>query len=77
MTMLETCREAGISGPHRDSLHEIYRQHQWLLRCVSRLSGAVEDYLDGESQGNVTGLRQALAFTEQTEDSNHESISVG
>ena len=28
----------------------------------SRLAGAIEDYLDGESQGNVTGLRQALAF---------------
>ncbi|HXN96003.1 MAG TPA: hypothetical protein VN879_15975 [Candidatus Acidoferrales bacterium] len=26
----------------------------------SRLRGAIEDYLDGESQGNVTGLRQAL-----------------
>jgi hypothetical protein len=30
----------------------------------SRLAGAIEDYLDGESQGNVTGLRQALAFAE-------------
>jgi hypothetical protein len=29
---------------------------------VSRLSGAIEDYLDGESQNNVSGLRQALAF---------------
>lgn len=25
-----------------------------------RLEGAIEDYLEGESQGNVLGLRQAL-----------------
>jgi hypothetical protein len=29
-------------------------------RLVSCLMGAIEDYLEGESQGNVTGLRQAL-----------------
>jgi hypothetical protein len=31
------------------------------LKAANRLAGAIEDYLDGESQGNVTGLRQALA----------------
>lgn len=31
------------------------------LKTATRLAGAIEDYLDGESQGNVTGLRQALA----------------
>lgn len=29
-------------------------------REASRLAGAIEDFLDGESQNNVTGLRQAL-----------------
>lgn len=32
---------------------------------ASRLAGAIEDFLDGESQGNVTGLRQALAAFEK------------
>jgi hypothetical protein len=32
---------------------------------VSRLCGAIEDYLDGETQGNVAGLRQAIALAEK------------
>lgn len=32
---------------------------------VSRLCGAIEDYLDGETQGNVAGLRQAVAVAER------------
>lgn len=31
------------------------------LKVATRLAGAIEDFLDGESQGNVTGMRQALA----------------
>jgi hypothetical protein len=42
-----------------------YREGQKAgLKTASRLAGAIEDYLDGESQGNVTGLRQALAAFE-------------
>ena len=41
----------------RAGLLEGQRQSQ---REISRLVGAIEDYLDGETQGNVSGLRQAL-----------------
>lgn len=32
----------------------------------SRLEGAIEDYLDGEMQNNVSGLRRALASSEES-----------
>lgn len=39
------------------------------LKTASRLAGAIDDFLDGESQGNVTGLRQALAAFTAGKDS--------
>ena len=45
-----------------------YRAGQDASKAViSRLCGAIEDYLDGEMQGNVAGLRQAVAFASQRE----------
>lgn len=32
---------------------------------ISRLCGAIEDYLDGVTEGNVAGLRQAVAAAEK------------
>jgi hypothetical protein len=34
---------------------------------INRLCGAIENYLDGETQGNVTGLREALKKAEDFE----------
>jgi hypothetical protein len=43
-----------------------YRAGQEASKAViSRLCGAIEDYLDGETQGNVAGLRQAIAAAER------------
>jgi hypothetical protein len=36
--------------------------------AINRLCGAIEDYLDGETQGNVAGLRQAVAFASDRAD---------
>lgn len=35
---------------------------------IARLWGAIEDYLDGESHGNVTGLRQAMEACGASDD---------
>lgn len=34
------------------------------LKIATRLAGAIENYLDGETQNNVAGMRQALAAYE-------------
>lgn len=54
-----------LAKANQDVYMTAYRAGQDESKAViSRLCGAIEDYLDGETQGNVAGLRQAVAFAE-------------
>jgi hypothetical protein len=60
--MLDTQSILDLAKANQDVYLTAYREGQTAgLKTANRLAGAIEDYLDGESQGNVTGLRQALA----------------
>lgn len=55
-----------LARANDDVYRTAYRAGQEASKAViSRLCGAIEDYLDGESQGNVAGLRQAVAAAEK------------
>ncbi len=54
-----------LAKANQDVYMTAYRAGQDASAAViNRLCGAIEDYLDGETQGNVAGLRQAVAFAE-------------
>lgn len=55
-----------LATTNNDVYRTAYRAGQDASKAViSRLCGAIEDYLDGETQGNVAGLRQAVAAAEK------------
>lgn len=57
---------AGIAKANDDVYRTAYLAGQEASKAViRRLCGAIEDYLDGETQGNVSGLRQAVAAAER------------
>lgn len=58
---------ASVAKANNDVYLTAYREGKAAgLKIATRLAGAIEDYLDGETQGNVTGMRQALAAFETT-----------
>ena len=67
--MLDTQSILDLAKANQDVYLTAYREGQTAgLKTANRLAGAIEDYLDGESQGNVTGLRQALAAFASAKD---------
>lgn len=64
---IEAADEIDRLTRERQSWEDVARDNSGALRATrgdrNRLRGAIDDYLDGESQGNVTGLRQALDAT--------------
>lgn len=59
----------GLAQANNDIYRTAYKAGQDASNAViSRLCGAIEDYLDGETQGNVAGLRQAVAAAERAEN---------
>lgn len=56
---------AGLAKANNDVYSTAYREGKAAgLKIATRLAGAIENYLDGETQNNVAGMRQALAAFE-------------
>lgn len=66
MDITDAIEIMNLAKANNDVYRTAYKAGQDSSKAIiSRLCGAIENYLDGETQGNVAGLRQAVAAAEK------------